>query len=123
VSGTTTEEAQLQSEVQRDQDSQESFRTRSEVVQFEKVTEISMLTGYTQAYLDYGKRPYLDLIVDVMDIDNAFTYLRQGNRLLAHASNVYLPGGIRGWSGNVRILAMVLDERQNTVRSTLRGTL
>jgi len=123
VSGTTTEEAQLQTEVQADQASQESFRTRSEVVQFDKVTEISMLTGYAQAYLDYGKRPYLDLIVDVMDIGDTFTHLRQGNRLLAHTSNVYLPGGIRGWSGNVRILAMVLDEHQNTVRSTIRGIL
>jgi hypothetical protein len=123
VSGKTTEEAQLQTEVQLDQDSQQSFRTRSEVVQFDKVTEISMLTGYTQAYLDYGKRPYLDLIVDVMDIDNTFTYLGQGNRLFVHASHVYLPGGIRGWSGSVRILAMAFDEHQNTVRTTLRGTL
>jgi hypothetical protein len=123
VSGQSTEEAQLQTAVLEDQDSQNAFRTRSDVMQFQKVTEISTLTQYTQAFLDYGKRPYLDLTVDAMEIGETFNYLRLGNRLLVHAANVFLPGGIHGWSGTVRILAMVFDERQNTVRMTLRGIL
>jgi hypothetical protein len=123
VSGKSTVEDQLQTLPLEDQDSQNLYRTRSEVMQFQNVTEISILTGYTQAYLDYGKRPYLDLTVDAMDVGKTFTHLRVGNRLLVHTAHVYLPGGVRGWSGSVRILAMVYDERQNTVRMTLRGTL
>lgn len=123
VSGQSTEEAQLQTNVLEDQDSQDIFRTRSEVVQFRNVTELSTLTQYAQAYLDSYKRPFLDLTVDAMNVGETFANLRLGNRLLAHAADVYLPGGVRGWRGSVRILAMAYNELQDTVRMTLRGIL
>lgn len=123
VSGQSTEEAQLQTNILEDQDSQDVFRTRSEIVSFRDVAELSTLTQYTQIYLDSYKRPFLDLTVDAMNIGDTFANLRLGNRLLAHAANVYLPGGVRGWSGSVRILAMAFDETKDTVRMTLRGIL
>lgn len=123
VSGQTTQEDQLQTNVLEDQSSQDVFRTRSEIVQFRNVTELSTLTQYAKVYLDSYKRPFIDLTVDAMNVDDTFSHLRLGNRLLMRAVNVYLPGGIRGWSGTVRILAMAYDETQDTVRMTVRGVL
>jgi hypothetical protein len=123
VSGQSTEEAQLETDVFENQSSQDAWRTRSEVLQFQNVTQLSTLNQYAQNYLSVASRPYLDLTVQVEDRDNAFAHMRVGNYLLAHASNVYLPGGIHGWRGMSRILAMAYDERNNTVRTTLRGLL
>jgi len=123
VSGTTTEEDQLQSDVREDLASQNIYRTRSEVVQFQNVTQLSTLELYAQTYLNNVGRPYLDLTVDVRDEGDAFAHLRVGNLTTAHASNIFLPGGIHGWRGSTRILAMAFDETSNTVRTTLRGLL
>ena len=121
VSGETTEEDQMQSDVLENQQSQDIYRTRSEVVQFRNITQQSVLNQYTQTYLDISSSPFLDLQVAAEEV--TFPYLRVGNRLLVHAANVILPGGIRGWRGSVRILAMAYDEASNTVKMTLRGTL
>lgn len=123
VSGQSTEDDQLQTDALEDQSSQDIYRTRSEVVQFRNVTQLSVLTHNGQTYLDNVSRPYLELTVEAMNIGETFANLRVGNRLLVHASEVYLPGGVRGWRGSVRILAMVYDETQDTVRMTLKGIL
>ena len=123
VSGESTEEAQLESDLLEDQASQDIYRTRSEVVKFRNVTQLSTLNQYTQVYLNASANPYIDLTVEVMDVGNAFANLRVGNWLQVHASQVYLPGGFVGWRGDSRILAMVYDEDQNVVQLTLRGAL
>ena len=123
VSGQSTEEAQLETDVFEDQTSQNTWRTRSEVLQFDNVTQLSTLSEYAQIYLAASSRPYLDLTVQVEDRDNAFAHMRVGNYLLVHAAKVYLPGGIQGWRGDARILAMAYDEKSDTVRTTLRGSL
>lgn len=123
VSGQSTAEEQLKSDVFEDQDSQNLYRTRSEVVQFRDVTQISTLNNYTKMYLAAYKGPYLDLTVDVKNVGETFNNLRPGNQLIAHTSKVYLPGGVHGWRGTVRALVMVYDEAQDTVRMKLRGRL
>jgi hypothetical protein len=121
VSGQSTEEAQLESDIAENQDSQNIYRTRSEIVQYQNVTQLSVINQYTKTYLDANALPYLDLTVDAYE--ETFAYLRVGNTLLVHAADVYLPGGRHGWKGYVRILAMVYDEQSNTVKMTLRGAL
>lgn len=123
VSGQSTEEAQLETDVFEDQVSQNTWRTRSEILQFQNVTQLSTLNQYAQTYLSVSSRPYLELTVQVEDRDNAFAHLQVGNFMLVHTANVFLPGGTRGWWGTARILAMAYDEKSNTVRTTLRGSL
>lgn len=123
ISGKTSEAEQLQTDILEDQDSQNIYRTRSEVIQFQNVTQQTVLTQYTQNFLRNSANPYLDLIVDALDVGDTFANLRVGNRLIAHASQICLPGGKVGWRGTSRILAMAYDEQQNTVRMTLRGSL
>ncbi len=123
ISGETSEQEQLQTERLEDQDSQNLYRTRSEIVQFRNVTGLTVLNNYTQTLLNTSKNPYLQLTVDVKDQGDAFANLRQGNRLNVHASEVHLPGGLRGWRGTMRVLGMSFDEEANTVKMTLRGSL
>lgn len=123
TSGQSTSEDQLQTQVFENHDSQGRYRTRSEILQFQNIIQLSTLETYTQAYLSAAKQPYLDLTLDVMDVGDTFRHLRPGNRLLLRSSNVYLPGGVRGWSGTVRVLAMAYDEEQNTVQMKVQGVL
>jgi len=123
ISGQTSESEQLETDVFEDQASQNIYRTRSEVIQFRDVAQLSALNQYTQNYLSNVSMPYLNLTVDVLDIGDAFANLRAGNRLIAHASEIYLPGGKKGWRGTVRLLAMALDETKRTMRTVLRGSL
>jgi hypothetical protein len=123
ISGQTSESEQLQTDVLEDQDSQNIYRTRSETLQFRNITQLSVLNQYTQNYLNNVSMPYLDLTVDIFDVGDAFANVRVGNRLIAHASKVHLPGGVVGWRGTVRVLAMALDETKRTIRTTLRGSL
>ena len=81
----------------------------------------TVLDQYTAVYLTANARPFLDLTVDAYE--STFPYLRVGNTVSAHVADVYLPGGLRGWYGSARILAMAYDEDANTVKMTLRGTL
>ena len=123
ISGESSEQEQLETEVFEDQASQNVYRTRSEVVNFRNVTQISALNQYTQNYLSNVSMPYLNLTVDVLDVENAFANLQLGNRLIAHVSEIFLPGGKKGWRGTVRLLTMALDERKRTMRTVLRGSL
>lgn len=123
VSGQSTAEDQLQTDVLENQDSQNRYRTRSTTLQFRNIVEISTLTDYTNAYLDDAKQPYLDLTIEAYDVGDTFINLRPGNRLLLRSSNVYLPGGVRGWRGTVRVLTMAYDEEKNAVLTKVRGAL
>jgi hypothetical protein len=121
VSGTSTQEGQLQTEVFEDQDSQNLYRTRSATVSFQDVTQLSTLQEYTKTHLATAAQPYLDLTVEVHE--SAFRYTQPGNQVLAHSADLHLPGGVTGWRGIARILAMVYNEDNNTVEMKLRGTL
>src|SRR3990172_4038938 len=123
VSGQSTTEEQLQTQVFEEQASQNIYRTRSEIVQFQNIVQLSTLEAYTQAYLASAQEPYLDLTLACMDVGDTFLHRRPGSRLLLRSSNVYLPGGVRGWTGSVRVLAMVYDEDQNVVQTKVRGLL
>lgn len=121
VSGTSTEEGQLQTDVFEDQDSQNLYRTRSKSVAFRDVTQLSILQEYVKNFLSTAKQPYLDLTVQVHE--SAFKYLQPGNTVLVHSANLYLPGGVIGWRGSARILTMVYNEDNNTVETKLRGEM
>jgi hypothetical protein len=123
VSGQSTAEDQLKTSVLEEQISQNIYRTRSKTVQFRNIVQLSTLTGYAQAFLDDAQQPYLDIDVEAYDVGDTFYHLRPGNRLLLRSSNLYLPGGRRGWSGTVRALAMVYDEQNNAVLMKARGLL
>ena len=123
VSGNSTEEAQLETDVLEDQDSQAIYRTRSEMLNYRNVTQASTLTQYAQAYLDVSSAPYVDFTVEVRNVADAFSNMRLGNRCFLRSSSVYLPGGVNGWSGTVRILSMAVDETKDTVLTKLRGLL
>ena len=121
VSGSSTAENQLQTDVFEDQDSQDLYRTRSATVQFRDITQLSTLQEYAKTYLAAVKDPYLDMTVQAHE--STFKYLQPGNTLIAHSPNLYLPGGVHGWRGNARILSMVYNEDSNTVEMKLRGAL
>jgi hypothetical protein len=123
VSGQSTSDSQLATDVLENQASQDTYRTRSSIISFRDITQLSALAEYTKVYLAAAKDPYIDLTVEIMDVGNTFANMKPGNRLVAHSSHVYLPGGVLGWRGNVRILAMAYDEDQNTILARLRGRL
>ncbi len=123
VSGETSEEAQLTTDILEDQDSQNLYRTRSDIAQFRNVTGQTVLNNYTQTLLNSSARPYLNLTVSIQDVGDTFKNLNLGNRVNVHASEVHLPGGLSGWRGTMRILGMAFDEEANSVKSTLRGSL
>jgi len=121
VSGQSTADQQLVTDVLEDQDSQDLYRTRSATLQFRNITQLTTLNGYTQTSLDQSKQPYIDMTVEAFDVGDTFTHLRPGNKLLARSSKVFLPAGVRGKILSVRILAMALDEEKNTVLMKIRG--
>jgi hypothetical protein len=123
VSGQSAAESMLETDVLQDEDSQALYRTRSRTAQFRSVTKLSVLTDYTQNYLDASAKAYIDLTVEVYDKEDTFLMLRPGNRLVLHSSKVFLPGGVRGWKGIVRVVTMVYDEQDNTVKAKVRGYL
>jgi hypothetical protein len=121
VSGSSTAENQLQTDVFEDPDSQGLYRTRSATVQFRDVTQLSTLQEYAKTYLASVKDPYLDMTVQAHE--STFKYLQPGNQLIAHSPNLHMPGGDHGWRGTARILSMVYNEDSNAVEMKLRGVL
>ena len=52
---------------------------------------------------------------------DTFLNLRVGNSYQVRATRLILPGGVKGWSGRARIMAMTYNESRNTVGMTLVG--
>jgi hypothetical protein len=121
LSGQSTAESVLETDVLEDEDLQGKYRTRSRTISFRNVTQLSTLTTYTQTYLDTAKLPYIDFNLETYDIGETFPNMRPGNRLLLKSAKVHLPGGVRGWGGTVRVLTMALDEEKNVVTTKVRG--
>lgn len=106
-----------------DQDSISIYRMRSQKVQFRDVREISTLEQYTQNYMIYSAYPRFSFLVDVKDKGDAWFNMRLGNSALAHFSEAYLPGGVRGFRGTVRILAMAISESENNLLTVKVGSV
>jgi hypothetical protein len=86
---------------------------RSEMVQFRDVRELSTLERYSQNYLDHNARPRLTFVMNVVDKGDAFANIRLGNSFTAQISKAILPGGVQGWRGSARALAMAYTEAEN----------
>lgn len=107
----------------RDEDSIDRYRMRSAVVQFSTLTDLSSLETATQKSLDASARPRLKLVLSLMDNDDLFTSLSPGNSFMVHAAEIYLPGGVKGWRGQMRMLQMALDDHTRTVSCEMEAWL
>jgi len=123
ISSQSTRQSRLQTEPFEDAASRTLYKLRSTVVQFQNVTEMTTLEANTRASLAASRYPQLILNVKVFNKAGEFQHLDPGNTALVHAANLRLPGGIRGWRGDMRILSMVYDESDESVLLNLIGYL
>ena len=98
-------------------------RMRNKTVQFRDVVTASTLKSNAQNYLDAASHAYLEMAVDVQNNNGAFVNLRQGNRVLVHASSLVLPRGVKGWRGKAVITKMVYKEASKSVGLNLYGEI
>lgn len=106
-------ESRLQTMPFLNAESIKKYRMRSRMVQFEGVTELATLEQYAQVYLEQHAFPRFRFIMDVVDTGEAYQNVRLGNTIRVQAAKVRLPGGIRGWRGAARILAMAYTDADN----------
>ncbi len=99
------------------------YRMRNKTVQFRDVTDLAALTSNTKNTLDTSSRPYLKLDVEVQNKNHAFRYLRPGNRIMVHGSELVLPRGVLGWRGKCKITKMVFKEPTKSVAMSLVGAI
>lgn len=90
-----------------DDESAKKYRERNQVLQFDTQSK-SDLENFVKNYLVENSSPYLKLKVGVLT--GHFDSLRLGNTLKVRATKIVLPGGRRGWSGEMRINAMNYQE-------------
>lgn len=117
-----TKSARIVSRPWLDDDSIKAYRLRSEVIQVSGPSQ-SSLEQAAQVELAYKARPVLTLTVNALDVDQTFSYLDLGNLVMVHASRVYLPRGVVGWRGPMRITSMSYDEPGNRVNMELEAYL
>lgn len=106
----------------RNDDSVNKYRLRSAVSQFNNLTTLGNLQIATQNELERSKSPRLKLNMAIRDA-GLFPFLTPGNRYRVHASEIYLPGGVQGWRGDMRMTQMALDEGSNSVVTTMEAYL
>jgi len=123
ISSQSSVDSRLKTDPLESANSRSLYRMRNRFVQFRDVVDLDTLTRNTQNSLNASSFPYLEISVDVLNIDHAFKNLRLGNRVVAHASKIILNGGVRGWRGVARITKMAYVESTNTVSMTLIGAL
>ena len=99
------------------------YRLRSTNVQFSGITDESTLAKYTSAYVNVTSRPTISIRVLIEDVGEAFANVGIGNTGIFHASELYLPGGVRGWKGLARMKAIAYDEKSEVVGMTVEGEL
>jgi hypothetical protein len=116
----STTTSRLQTAPQVDIESVQRHRLRSKVQQFDVQSESALLAN-TQDFLNSAKNPYIKLGVKILNHDHVFRLLRRGNSFITHASNVYLPGGVRAWKGITRLYAMTYNEADQSVSMILTG--
>jgi hypothetical protein len=120
IGAQSTNQARIQTAPYFDADSIEIYGLRGTVKQFSSLTLQSSLEAATQSLLKYGKEYYLRINLAVID-STLFDSMRLGNSYYVHAANIILPGGIRGWSGQMRSKVISYDEKQNVVLTTMDG--
>jgi len=118
----STEAGRKYSDIEKNQESIDLYRTRNAIVQF-NTTGDSDLQELTKNYVAANGKPYLNLKIAVRDAPLVFSHLRLGNIVSVNAANIILPGGIKGWTGQARIEAMTYDEGINQVTMTMKGSL
>lgn len=119
ISNQNTSDSRLATPPYTNDESIETYRLRSWVEQG-KVSSASMLEEQVRIFLA-NKKPRLKLAVEVKE--EAFPVMDLGNRILVHASGLRLPGGRRGWMGDMRVLAMDYNEKRNVITSTMEALL
>lgn len=123
IGSQSTQQSLLTTAALLNEGSSNQYRTRSRVVQFRDVSNANTLNQNTKNYLNVVGFPYLEMQVSVVNDDHAFRYLRPGNAVMAHASQIVLPRGVKGWRGKTRIMKMALNDATKTMNMTLTGGL
>ena len=113
IGGESGKASRLRTNPFLDEASASLYGARSRVVQFQDVVEPSTLDTYSKNHLAFHASPHLALIMNIVDKGEAFLNARLGNTVLVHISQAHLPGGVRGFRGRGRILAMAYTESQN----------
>jgi len=119
ISSQSTASSRITTEPQTIDDSIDTYRLRSSVAQFQGVTEDSTLLANTQAVLSASAWPRLIIQANILDVGDTFAHLAPGNTINVHASRLFLPGGVRAWRGQMRMMALAYDEGQNSVGITM----
>lgn len=114
--------ARLQTEPQLTQDSVDTFRVRSGVIQFPGVVDDTTLLKNTQSRVAYTSWPRLIMRINILDVQETFYNVRPGNSFMLHvAKNLYLPGGVTSWRGISRLMVNHYDEPSETVGATMEA--
>lgn len=114
-----SEESRLRTPPFQDTASSAVYRMRSRIVQFRDVREQATLNRYAEIYLASRASPRFQFAMRVQDQGEAFQHIRLGNVVMVHFARAILPGGVRGWRGRARILAMAYDEASNTLTAQM----
>jgi hypothetical protein len=126
VRGSSSESAEtsrIMTGILMDAESMATYRTRNRVQVYNGMTNQTQLEENTKKYLEANKAPILKITLNALDKGDNFRYLRIGNAMMLRGTRLILPGGERGWSGNVRISAMTYDESKNVVTMNVEGKL
>jgi hypothetical protein len=123
ISGASTSASRKQTAPQLDPASQGTYRLRSTVQQFPSTDTDSTLLAGAQNFLINNSTPILKLRAQIMDIGQAWTACAPGNIVLVSVANIYLPGGIHGWTGPMRIVTMEHQEASGFLLADLFGSL
>jgi hypothetical protein len=91
------------------------YRIRSHVEQFRGVREQSTLELFTKNYLAYYALPRLSFFLTLKDKGDTFYNARLGNVVRCHISKARMPGGVKGYRGAARILALAYSEADNSL--------
>lgn len=122
VTGIGSQQIPMVGNTQRDEKSIAAYRLRSETKQWQGADAKTVLNSYALVEIARAQ-PKLTLKVNGLDVGDTFKQLRLGNTFIVHASQIYLPGGVKGWRGSARITAMAYNEATNKVGLNLEAYL
>lgn len=123
ISGESTQTSRKQTIPQLSIDSLLSYRLRSIIQQFQGVIDDATLLANAVNFLNQNAAPKLKLTIQILDVGNAFSICAPGNIVLLHGANLWLPGGVHGWRGFMRLITLEYAEGNNTLSATVIGTL
>lgn len=108
-----------------DTESIAKYRKRSKVYKIELGDAWKMADLYNAANIKLAqyKLPKILINVSVLDVGDIFNHVRLGNSFSIRASNIIMPGGVRGWEGVARIKNMSYSETENKISLSLEAFL